>query len=210
MKEIRYTLITDGSSDKALIPILTWLLKDVGIDYPIQAEWADLGRLRKPPKTLDEKISKSIELYESNILFIHRDAENQPPTNRKTEIRDAERLVKKSTVVPPIICVIPIRMTESWLLFDENAIRQAAGNPQGKQELNLPRISEVERIPDPKALLKNILSIAGANSKRRRDDNIPIARLADLIEDFKPLKDLTAFQELEKELRNILSSNHLI
>jgi hypothetical protein len=45
MKEIRYTLITDGSSDRALISILTWLLIELGVNIPIQSAWADLARL---------------------------------------------------------------------------------------------------------------------------------------------------------------------
>jgi len=199
MLEIRYTLITDGSSDQALIPILTWLLQDIGVNYPIQAEWADLRRLREPPKKLDERICQSIELYECDILFIHRDAENEPRQNRVQEIRAAEKLVTKS---PPIICVIPVRMTESWLLFDEIAIRKAAGNPHGKQGLNLPKISEIEKIPDPKAKLQDLLIKA---SKRKPKDRIPITRLAELIESFEPLRNLPAFQELEKELKTTLT-----
>jgi hypothetical protein len=48
MKEIRYTLITDGSSDRALMPILTWLLIELGVKIAIQPTWADFTRLRNP------------------------------------------------------------------------------------------------------------------------------------------------------------------
>lgn len=36
MTELRYTVVTDGSSDVALIPILTWLLRANGVAYAIQ------------------------------------------------------------------------------------------------------------------------------------------------------------------------------
>ena len=61
MKEIRYTLLSDGSSDKALLPILSWLLYQHCPEYAIQSQWADLGRLPKPPKQLPEKINKGRE-----------------------------------------------------------------------------------------------------------------------------------------------------
>jgi hypothetical protein len=36
------------------------------------------------------------------------------------------------------ICVIPVRMQEAWLLFDETAIKFAAGNRTYPKSLNLP------------------------------------------------------------------------
>jgi hypothetical protein len=56
MDEIRYTLITDGSSDRTLIPILTWVLREKGEVDRIQPEWADLRRLPRPPQNLGERI----------------------------------------------------------------------------------------------------------------------------------------------------------
>jgi hypothetical protein len=47
MMELHYTLISDGSSDRALIPILNWLLKIHLNDWAIQPQWADLRGLDK-------------------------------------------------------------------------------------------------------------------------------------------------------------------
>jgi hypothetical protein len=47
-------------------------------------------------------------------------------------------------------------MTEAWLLIDEKAIREAAGNPKGRQPLNLPKPSKTEELSDPKETLKPI------------------------------------------------------
>lgn len=38
MQELRYTLLADGSSDRALLPILTWLLRQSCGAIPIEAE----------------------------------------------------------------------------------------------------------------------------------------------------------------------------
>lgn len=82
MDEIRYALITDGSSDRALIPILTWVLREKGAVDRIQPEWADLRRLPRPPQTLGERISTAITLYPCDLFFIHRDAEGEDPVQR--------------------------------------------------------------------------------------------------------------------------------
>ena len=47
MQQLRYTLMADGSSDRALLPILTWLLRQSCGQIPIQPEFADLRRLKR-------------------------------------------------------------------------------------------------------------------------------------------------------------------
>lgn len=91
MNELRYTLLCDGSSDRALMPILTWALQQHCAESAIQAEWVDWGRLRNPPKTLSEKIRVALELYECDLLFVHRDAEKEPREARVAEINTTIR-----------------------------------------------------------------------------------------------------------------------
>ena len=96
-------------------------------------------------------------------------------------------------------------MQEAWLLFDEQAIRAAAGNPNGRQLLDLPRLSDVERLPDPKERLRQLVRQASGLRGRRlaRLDDHP-HRVADFIDDFAPLRQLAAFQVFEAELRRII------
>ena len=133
MKDLSYTLVSDGSSDIALLPILNWLLIKNGVKLAIQPVWADLRRLRQPPRTLPERIRYGIELYPCDLLFVHRDAENQDREARLQEINNAVTELSQTRphtapVVPSYICVIPVRMTEAWLLIDQAAIKRAAGN----------------------------------------------------------------------------------
>jgi hypothetical protein len=207
MRELRYTLLSDGSLDKALLPLLTWLLHEHTFEFAIQSEWADLRRLPTVPRTLADRIQKSIELYPCDLLFVHRDAEREPHEVRRNEIRQAIEVVSTLIVSPPVICVVPIRMQEAWLLFDEPALRRAAGNPHGRMPLQLPRLIELENLPDPKEYLNELIREAsGLNSHRRK--KIPVSmyaqRVLEFIEDFDPLRRLSAFNALEDEIRNIL------
>ncbi|WP_417913762.1 hypothetical protein [Candidatus Electronema sp. JM] len=198
MKEIRCTLLTDGSSDRALLPIISWLLRQHCPAFAIQREWADLSRLPAKPKQLADRIRCSIELYPCDVLFVHRDAEKAAWTERIKEIKNALNELDH----PPIVCVVPVRMTEAWLLHDEQAIRQAAGNPNGRQPLALPKMTSVENLPDPKQVLHQLLLLAsGQTSRRRRTDISGFAiRVAELIDSFEPLRQLTAFSHFEEEL----------
>ncbi len=204
MEELRYTLLSDGPSDKALMPILTWLLRQHFPNLPIQFRWSDLRRLPNPPRELYERIRASIDLYPCDLLFVHRDAETTSLVERLSEINQAVSNASVDRQMPAVICVVPIRMTEAWLLFDINAIRQAAGNPNGTVPLNLPTLSEIESIPNPKRVLRDILRTATELSARRRrrfDTNIAVQRIPECIEDFSHLRSLSAFIALEEELK---------
>jgi hypothetical protein len=141
MKKLYCTLSTDGSSDQVLIPILTWLLQEHLSSWTINIQWADPYDFPIASNTLAEKIKLSLELHPCDLLFVHRDAEKEKHEFREREIHLAlEELKKaKSPIVIPVVCVIPVRMTEAWLLFDEAALRKAVDNPAGKNPLNLPK-----------------------------------------------------------------------
>jgi hypothetical protein len=207
MLELRYTLLSDGNSDRALLPILTWLLQNHLPHCAIEAQWADLRGLNKSLRdTFEKRILLSLDLYPCELLFIHRDAEKEPHENRIKEIQAALRPLR-SKVLVPTVCVVPVRMTETWLLIDMVAIREAASNPNGKVPLLLPDLKRLESIPDPKEALYENLRIASGRSLRRMrkfsasDDTY---RVADLIRDFSPLRALSAFVALESELEQII------
>ena len=213
MKQITYTLITDGSSDRRLIPILNWLFYSYCHELAIQAKWVDFSKLRRPPKTLVDKIKKGLELYPCALLFIHRDAENQSLTTRRQEITQAVSEAIASSSSQLSICIIPVRMQEAWLLFNETAIRKATGNPNGRTSIQLPHISSLETIPNPKFKLFDLLKLASELSGRRLR-NLNLHRkaylVAEYISDFSPLRNVPAFSELEKDLVNSLRANNWI
>lgn len=208
MSELRFTLVSDGPSDAALLHPLRWLLQANGVDRPIEAAWADLRAFPRPISSLDHKIRAALELYPCDLLFVHRDAEREPRAKRVEEIRSAvQRIALDFFAGRPYICVVPVRMTEAWLLFDEIAIRQAAGNPRSATPLCLPPLARVEDLPDPKAVLNEALQRATDKPPRRLRKfrtGQAVQRLAELIQDYSPLRRATAFHTLEQELQAVL------
>ncbi|HEY3227630.1 MAG TPA: hypothetical protein VGJ87_00335 [Roseiflexaceae bacterium] len=206
MAELRYTLLADGSSDRALLPILTWALQQQGVTYAIQSTWADLGRLPRRPRTFVERIDTTLRLYPCDLLCIHRDAEREPHAVRHSEIvRALDELARQQQLLPVAVCVVPVRMLEAWLLFDETAIRMASGNPRGRQDLQLPRLADIERSPDPEEILRQLMRTAsGLSGRRLQRLEVNPLRVAELIDDFSPLRALSAFQAFEQELEQVV------
>jgi len=208
LPELRYTLLSDGSSDRALIHVLTWVLREHGI-RTIHPEWADLRALMRPPRSLPERISKSLELYPCELLFIHRDAERSPLDARRREILDAAAQAAGTLgTQPPAVCVVPVRMQEAWFLLDEGAIRRAAGNPGGRQPLAMPARHQIEQIADPKRTLHDLLREASEYRGRRLHSfkaTTAVHRIAELIDTYEPLRDLPAFMVLEEDVRRVIA-----
>ncbi len=192
---LTYTLITDGSSDRALIPVINWALDQIdGVRYNSQHAEVTL----KPGVGLFRRAESAIKFYECDILFVHRDAESLAMPSRIEEIKN--QLIRLDK---PYIPVVPIRMTEAWLLVDEQAIRSAASNPNGKARLNLPGVDKLEGLPDPKNVLFENLRLASELPPGRLRKFRPETcryRVAELISDFSQLRNLSAFVQFENTL----------
>ena len=99
-------------------------------------------------------------------MITHRDTDNSDHEVRRAEMEAALQITELQSILIP---VIPIRMTETWLLLDEAAIRHVAGNPRGRAPLGLPSIRNAERLADPKSLLRQAILAAADVTGRRRE-----------------------------------------
>lgn len=209
MKVLRHTLVSDGTTDANLIPIIDWSLKQVGGADLSTGVSAEFRRLSNPPSGLAERLVKAIELYPCDVLFVHRDAEKQPAEFRVAEIRAAVAALPPQ-IQRPAVAIVPVRMLEAWLCFNERAIRNAAGNPNGTAPLGLPQLNRIESRPDPKEdLRKALLAACELSGRRLKKFNTAAAfwRIVDHIEDFSPLRELPAFQAFEKSIRDLKRNN---
>ena len=202
MTTLRFTLVAEGTSDRVLIPILRWMLLRHHPGFEWMGQTADLHELPRPPRLLPQKIATASELFPADVIFIHRDSDRESPSNRRREISDAIDSLRESPArhwVP----VIPVRMTEAWLLVSESALRSASGNPNGRIPLQLPPWRDLETIPDPKVVLQNLLvSASGLSGRRRKKINFSAqrARIPDFFEDWETLLSLSSAKTLYDEI----------
>jgi hypothetical protein len=102
--------------------------------------------------------------------------------------------------------VIPVRMTEAWLLVSEKALRGASGNPNGRNPLQLPALQDLEKIPDPKMVLQALLTEAsGLSGRRRKKFNFSAqrARIPDFLDDWETLLSLPSARRLYEEIASL-------
>ncbi len=197
-----YTLVADGTSDRVLLPILTWSLRQKGVT-PVVEQWA-VTRIPRQ-RTTEDRLKAVLDLYPCDVLFVHRDAEGQPHASRRAEVANVLHWASVRHIP-----VVPVRMTEAWLLADEMAIRSAAGNPNGTNTLNLPDVRRLEDLPDPKRVLRDALTLAcGLNARRR--GRLPVServqRIPHFIDDYSFLNLLPAFQTLQQDISELLQNS---
>lgn len=199
-------LITDGSSDLILMFILRWLFAQHAATFDQEIQLRQLAQ--HGGRTLRQRIAFALA-YGGNFdaIFVHRDAEAQPPDMRRQEIEAA--VYQYQAIRRVTVAIIPVQMTETWLLFDEDAIRYAAGNPNGQHPLHLPSMRTIETLPDTKSVLKTaLLTAANLNSRRQaqfqRNIHARIHDVAKAIDDFAPLRQISAFQQLESDIAALL------
>lgn len=204
MHTLRYTLIADGSSDSTLLSIIRWSLNSLYPKLATEACFADFRLLPHPPKTLEEKARRAASLFPYDILFVHRDAEFTD--NNMIEIRMQE--IKEAIgahVFEHTVCIVPVKMMETWLLISEEAIKQAAGNRNYKQAIALPSPKNLEREANPKQTLHTILKTAsGLTGRRLSAFNVhqAVHLVAEYTQDYSPLRQLQAYRAFEEDLQN--------
>lgn len=157
--------VAEGTSDAPLADIVELLFLQHGVHVNLSRR--DFAPL-KVAKDVGSRVAASLTLIGNDVdlIVVHRDADNAGHEARLHEIEHAVRSLSTSACLVP---VIPVRMTEAWLLLDEAAIRHVAGNPNGRAPLSLPRVRDAEAVADPKSMLAECILTAANVSGRRRD-----------------------------------------
>ena len=156
---MRFLLVCDGSSDAGLGNHIQNLLISLGV---AEVNWTSSHTGRRSA----DKVRLGLRQFgDPDLLFAHRDAEIAQPGVRYDEIASA---VNEAGYEGSWVGVVPRRMTETWLLLDESALRNTVGRPRGTEPLALPSPRDVEGLPDPKARLHEALLTACSPRGRRR------------------------------------------
>ena len=161
---MRILLVCEGQSDTGLVSHIQRMIIESSGESEVQGELWFRG------SSLESKLRGGLRAADNmagmvDMLFVHRDANRAGADARRGEI---DRAVAATPGVPRSIAVIPVRMTEAWLLLDEAAIRKVVGNPHGRAPLGLPTPHEAERRSDPKRILADALLAASETTGRRR------------------------------------------
>lgn len=161
---IRVLFLREGTSDEGIVRHIGTIAARAGVvvaitDPPFDEQNQKIG------SSVQVKLRAAAELGSGHdLIVVHRDADGAGVAARAAEIAEAVRCEAPGS---PFVPVVPVRMTEAWLLTSEQEIRQIAGKPNGKASLGLPPLKRLEYVADPKQVLKEALATASEASGRR-------------------------------------------
>lgn len=195
--------MTDGSSDVPLGIHAGALARSHGLHLDLTVP--SLAHVRSG-SALDRRLEYALRVdSEYSILLIHRDSEGQ---SREQRLQEISRAIRRHSQSRPCVPIIPVRMTEAWLLLDEAAIRKVAGRPSGREPLDLPSPARAEAVADPKSLLREALRRASGFSGRRlrkldRDFTQHRRILLETLDRQGPVRQLQSWRAFEESVATV-------
>ena len=221
MTHLAMALFAEGPTDHQFIRIVTQRTAE----YILNQNSRKIVDVLDPhivERTSGEQAEKILDaahsVYGFNLLLLHADADAR---NRDAAWADRiepglHRVLQASSdgeqVCDKLVPVIPVQMTEAWMLADPLVLAETIGYKDPPTRLGLPRRPrQVESFADPKAKLKEAVGIAQNDRprRRRRDWNIKdlYQQLAGTVE-LDRLAQVPSYQQFQEELTQALHELH--
>lgn len=182
-------LFTEGSTDvRFLSSVVERTLEEVAFDCSGYIETkVEVININKTGLNFNQQVLKASKVALSKfgilLLFVHTDSD---ATNDdlvfQSKIVPAQKtlLEQDNTYCKNIVAVVPIQMTESWMIADKKLLKEEIGIEKSDIELDI-HLSP-ESISNPKNVIENIIRISKEDeTKRRRNKGLTISHIYQII-----------------------------
>lgn len=177
--------------------------------------------LKSYPKDGDNFVDQMINVFNncfiensSEILFIHADADDiSPDKTIEFKFNPLRNKLNGIDVLKDFnfIEIIPVHMTESWMLADLDLFRNEIKTIKSKSQLNLS--GNPETFTDPKKRINDALNIVNSELPKKRRGDLKINDLYQIIGqklEIRQLLKLKSYETFYSNTFEILKKIHLI
>ena len=220
MTALVLALYAEGHADEGFLPVVIQrtaeqvlarrgrtivdVLEPISLNHTIDRQF---------PTRVDRMLEAARRASGYHALIVHADADYPSPDRAllerfipgQTRVRQARQA--QESVCEYLVPIIPVQMTEAWMLADPDALREVIGVRLALEALGTPaHPHQVESDPDPKQTLNVVIQNALAQrSHRRRRIALgavyePLARQIDLAK----LGSVPAYTEFVTDLTQTL------
>ncbi len=201
---------TEGSTDvRFLESIIRRTFEEVAFECKGEILIHDVQHLEVGKDNFTGEVMQAARKAEENgimVLCVHADADDVTDhTTFLNKIRPAFSVVEETdeALCKNLVAIVPIYMTEAWMLADKELLKEEIGTGKSEEELGLLR--EPESVADPKELIKEAIRIAFADdTRRRRNRSLHIAELYQPLGQkitLEKLKSLSSYQKFRQGVR---------
>jgi hypothetical protein len=206
-------LYTEGPTDiRFLKNVVARTFEEISFECSSQIEISDIQTIEITKSSFVENVisasRRGVNDFGMIILCVHADADDRSDENvyrnkmipALSEIENAEDSICK-IIVP----VVPIQMTEAWMLADKALLKKEIGTNKADQDLGIYR--EPEQYPDPKATIESAIRIAQQDRTRRHRRDLTLSDLYLSIGQsisIDKLKQLPSYNKFQENIRSAL------
>ena len=144
-----------------------------------------------------------------HVICVHCDADSKDATRvLSNKINPAFDAVRRNiNACKNLVAVVPVRMTEAWMMCDLDLLKQKIGTSMSNADLNLPeKVHQIERIANPKHTINETIRLSQTEISRRRrkltisDLYSPISQELSI----ESLMNLPSYQKFAEDARDSL------
>ena len=222
MKNLALALYSEGVTDQHFLPdVIRRTSRQILDQYgqtSLNVQPIDVIAFSKVGMKQDECILRAARgAIDYHILIVHADADHRTDEKALRErFKPGYELVQnQENVCKHLVPVIPIQMTEAWMLADPVALQETIGTTMTAQELGVPaKAKQVETDSNPKQTLHLVLQKAYAHhSKRQRHNQASLGTLYSLLGrqiNLERLKQVPSYRKFENDLTETLKKLAII
>ncbi|RPI02212.1 MAG: DUF4276 family protein [Calditrichaeota bacterium] len=214
-KQVIIGFTTEGKTDvQFLESVIQRSFEDVAFECDGEIEVLPVQYLEKQSGSFIEAVKKYAQQAEEMgimVLCIHADADAATDINTfKNKIYPAFTAVSQiiaENVCKNLVAIVPIQMTEAWMLSDKELLKAEIGTSKSDAELGIQKSPEV--YPDPKQVIEMAIRIARQDLTRRYRRKLTIAELYSLMGQkiaLNKLKNLSSYQKFKEAVRDAFKS----
>lgn len=208
--QIIIAFATEGNTDiRFLESVIKRTFEEVAVECLQDLEIFDPIHIPKVDGSIEEKAldyaGKALE-NGASILCIHVDADDR--TDKKTfddRISPAFNAIReaKTELCKNLVAIVPVQMTEAWMLADKELLKRQLGTNKNDEELGINK--SPEGFSDPKQIIESAIRLARSDLSKRRRSELTIGELYQPIGqqiELNKLDSLPSYQKFKKAIRN--------
>jgi len=201
---------TEGSTDvRFLESVIQRSFEDVAFECNGQIEVLPVQYIEKEKSDFAEAVKSYAQEAEEKgitVLCIHTDADDATDTktfnNKINPAFIAVSEVQGDHLCKNLVAIVPVQMTEAWMLSDKELLKAEIGTSKRDEELGIDRLPEVYN--NPKQTIEDAIKIARQGLTRRRRHELTIKELYLPIGQqvsLNALENLPSYQKFKEAVR---------
>ncbi len=199
MSQIIIGYTTEGpTDDRFLSSVILRTFVEVGFECRQEVEVMEpiiYIEKSKGDSFFQQIVGSSNEAFSKGVMAfcVHVDADSESDmivVNTRINPLLSEIKFSNEYLCKNIVPIIPVRMTESWMLADKKLLKEEIGTEMSDDELGINRAPE--NVADPKELISEAIRIARLAIVKRRRRDLTISEL------YQPIGQKISLDMLEK------------